>query len=120
VEFPPHVAIEKVPEAHHAALSIYPVEVGRWLLVDVTWDPPLSRVGFPVTHPWDAKSDMALTVPYSGEMLAADSIQKKLSHLKYLSTREERNPGDCESLEELQGILDAANEWFEGIRRGMG
>jgi len=35
---------------------------GKWIWIDPTWDPPLEKVGFPVTKNWDGKRDTKLAV----------------------------------------------------------
>jgi len=35
---------------------------GKWLTVDITWDKPLKKYGFPVNENWDGKSDMNICV----------------------------------------------------------
>jgi hypothetical protein len=116
IEFPAHILMECIPEGHHSALGVYVGEVGRELLVDVTWDPPLAAAGFPVAASWDGRTDMALAVPYGGEKFTAATIDKKLKHLEYLSSRPQRYRGECQTMEELTHILQAANRWFESIR----
>ena len=50
----------RLPVAHHLACS---VQVGcRWILVDATWDSPLSKVGFPVNDHWDGYSETRCAV----------------------------------------------------------
>jgi len=116
VIFPDHLPVDKLPEGHHAALQIYDGLVGRDLLIDVTWDPPLARAGFPVTYPWDGRSDMEMCVPWHGEIFMAESLELKLRHLKYLESRPECYTGQIESREELMQILAAINKWLEDIR----
>lgn len=35
---------------------------GKWLTIDVTWDLPLKKYGFPVQENWDGKTDIELSV----------------------------------------------------------
>jgi hypothetical protein len=50
----------RLPIAHHLACR---VQVGcRWILVDATWDPPLSKAGFPVNDHWDGFSETRCAV----------------------------------------------------------
>lgn len=35
---------------------------GKWIAVDVTWDTPLKRFGFPVNEEWNGKTDMKICV----------------------------------------------------------
>jgi hypothetical protein len=50
----------RLPIAHHLACR---VQVGcRWILVDATWDGPLSKVGFPVNDHWDGYSETRCAV----------------------------------------------------------
>ncbi len=35
---------------------------GKWLIVNVTWDSPLKKLGFPVNENWDGLSDMRMIV----------------------------------------------------------
>lgn len=35
---------------------------GNWITIDITWDKPLKKLGFPVTENWDGKSDTQLCV----------------------------------------------------------
>jgi hypothetical protein len=49
-----------LPVAHHLACR---VRAGnRWVLVDATWDLPLSRGGFPVNRYWDGLTDTLCAV----------------------------------------------------------
>lgn len=50
----------RLPIAHHLACR---VQVGcRWILVDATWDRPLSKAGFPVNDHWDGYSETRCAV----------------------------------------------------------
>jgi hypothetical protein len=50
----------RLPIAHHLACR---VQVGcRWILVDATWDSPLSKAGFPVNDNWDGYSETRCAV----------------------------------------------------------
>jgi hypothetical protein len=50
----------RLPIAHHLACR---VQVGcRWILVDATWDSPLSKAGFPVNNHWDGFSETRCAV----------------------------------------------------------
>jgi hypothetical protein len=50
----------RLPIAHHLACR---VQVGcRWILVDATWDSPLSKAGFPVNDHWDGYSETRCAV----------------------------------------------------------
>jgi hypothetical protein len=50
----------RLPIAHHLACR---VQVGcRWILVDATWDLPLSKAGFPVNDHWDGYSETRCAV----------------------------------------------------------
>lgn len=64
----------------------------RWILVDITWDKPLKRLGFTVNENWDGKTDMQITVkPF--EIIQTDNSLKikeeKLSTLS-ISVQEDR------------------------------
>lgn len=60
----------KLPIAHHLACRI---QIGcRWILVDATWDSPLSKAGFPVNDHWNGYSEMRCAVkPLKSPVLAA-------------------------------------------------
>jgi hypothetical protein len=56
LRYPPELRKQaaRLPIAHHLACR---VQVGcRWILVDVTWDSPLAKAGFPVNDHWDGYS----------------------------------------------------------------
>ena len=44
----------------------------RWVTVDITWDKPLAKIGFPVTENWDGISDMPLCV-VAGEIIETNN-----------------------------------------------
>jgi hypothetical protein len=49
-----------MPLAHHLACRVR--INNRWVLVDATWDRPLSKAGFPVNEHWDGYSDSRCAV----------------------------------------------------------
>jgi hypothetical protein len=49
-----------LPVAHHLACQVR--INNRWVLVDATWDLPLSRGGFPVNERWDGLADTLCAV----------------------------------------------------------
>jgi hypothetical protein len=62
LHYPPQLRemAARLPIAHHLACR---VQVGcRWILVDATWDRPLSKAGFPVNDHWDGYSEMKSAV----------------------------------------------------------
>lgn len=67
--------------------NFFKIQVGgKWILVDITWDKPLQRVGFTVNKNWDDKTDMQLTVkPF--EIIQTDTpLQIKEERLSTLSS----------------------------------
>jgi hypothetical protein len=62
LHYPPRLRemAARLPIAHHLACR---VQVGcRWILVDATWDCPLSKAGFPVNDHWDGYSETKCAV----------------------------------------------------------
>ena len=62
LHYPPRLRemAARLPIAHHLACR---VQVGcRWILVDATWDRPLSKAGFPVNDHWDGYSETRCAV----------------------------------------------------------
>jgi hypothetical protein len=62
LHYPPRLRemAARLPIAHHLACR---VQVGcRWILVDATWDSPLSKAGFPVNDHWDGYSETRCAV----------------------------------------------------------
>jgi hypothetical protein len=62
LHYPPQLRklATRLPIAHHLACR---VQVGcRWILVDATWDSPLSKAGFPVNDHWDGYSETRCAV----------------------------------------------------------
>ncbi len=60
--YPPELGklAEQLPVEYHLACR---VQVGcRWILVDATWDRPLTKAGFPVNDHWDGYSEMGWAV----------------------------------------------------------
>jgi hypothetical protein len=62
LQYPPELRslAKGLPVAHHLACR---VQINaRWVLVDATWDRPLSRAGFPVNATWDGRADTKCAV----------------------------------------------------------
>jgi transglutaminase-like putative cysteine protease len=62
LQYPPELRTlaAGMPGAHHLACRVRIDD--RWVLVDATWDRPLSAAGFPVNEHWDGFSDMKCAV----------------------------------------------------------
>ena len=50
---------------------------GNWVSVDVTWDKPLKRFGFPVNENWDGKTDMQICVVPTKIFEVSNPIESK-------------------------------------------
>jgi hypothetical protein len=62
LQYPPELRMlaAGMPVAYHLACR---VRIGaRWVLVDVTWDRPLAKAGFPVNENWDGFADTKCAV----------------------------------------------------------
>ncbi len=85
-----------MPIGYHLACRAY--INGKWILVDATWDIPLSKAGFPVNESWDGISNTLNAVkPLEG---IVHRNAKKSDEEKSLSNR-------------FYSIL---NKWLEELR----
>jgi len=79
-----------------------------WVTVDVTWDKPLQKLGFPVNENWDGKSDMPVAVDPRGEVYETNDpigLKKKLISELPLEVQEDRKL-----------FLKKCTEWLDKLR----
>ena len=57
---------------------------GRWTTIDVTWDLPLRRLGFPVTVDWDGWSEMDVCVTADEVFETDDPLGRKRALIEAL------------------------------------
>lgn len=46
----------------------------EWITVDVTWDQPLKKLGFPINENWDGSSNLSILVAAKNEIFQTDDI----------------------------------------------
>jgi len=99
---------EVVPVEYHLACKVR-IE-SRWVLVDVTWDPPLSHVGFPVNDDWDGSGDTRLAVEPLGEIVH-ENVQERMS---FVQGRKES--WTVEDHVRTTRFIEELNEWLRKVR----
>lgn len=64
----------------------------KWITIDITWDMPLNKFGFPVNKNWDGKSDMKICVVPINVIETKNPIEFKKQEIAKLSdkTQEDR------------------------------
>jgi hypothetical protein len=79
----------------------------KWVTIDVTWDSPLKKLGFPINENWDGKSDMKVSVIPIKIYEVTDSIEAKKQEIAKLP----------ESLQLIRkDFLKNMTEWLDTIR----
>jgi len=100
--------VKKMPMSAHLACK---AEIdGKWILLDATWDPPLTKLGFPVNKSWDGLSNTRNAVTFISEVVheTLDDRIKYSSELRGLYTKEKAT-----LYEEFSRKLNA---WLDSIR----
>jgi hypothetical protein len=105
IAYPPELRVlaGRVPVSYH--LTCRARIRNRWVLVDATWDPPLSRVGFPVNEHWDGFADTKCAVrPLSSPVRTA--------YCRTLKNEPYRDPSEpvCNPLDREQDHGDAGDQ----------
>lgn len=93
-----------MPPANHLACRVF-ID-GRYVLVDATVDPPLSRIGLPVTMSWDGFSDTVLPVLPTGEEEIYHPLEVSLMPPPALD-------------DTARTFYKGLNQYFEKIRNGQ-
>jgi hypothetical protein len=70
----------------------------KWIWIDPTWDPPLAKIGFPVTFNWNGKEDTKLAV----KPIEINEIE----------------PKDKVSTTSNPEFFNALNDYLEKVRKG--
>ncbi len=90
--------------------NYFKVKIGsNWVTVDVTWDKPLQKLGFPVNENWDGKSDMEIAVALGGKTYESDdpiTFKKEL-----ISDIPEQTQNDRKL------FLKELTKWLDELRR---
>ena len=109
IEFPEKLKklIDKLPVCYHISLMAHINH--KWVLLDVTWDPPLKRVHFPVNETWDGFSDTQNAVTPMGEVIHR-SIQERLDYLEKTAKYTEAQ------LDLLDIFRSELNTWLQKVR----
>lgn len=98
----------ELPIGYHTACKAFLRD--RWVLIDATWDSPLSKEGFPVNLNWDGLSGMRNAVtPF--EEVEHSTLQERLDYVKEkkaLYTPEEK----CAYTQ----FMGKFNLWLEKLR----
>lgn len=72
-----------LPETFHLACKAH-IEK-KWLLVDATWDTPLSKAGFPVNLEWDGRTDTLNAVKPISEHVCPTAVESEAFLKKKMS-----------------------------------
>ncbi|MDD4937630.1 MAG: hypothetical protein PHX34_01210 [Candidatus Shapirobacteria bacterium] len=67
----------------HNFFKIY--QNNKWVIVDITWDKPLKKLGFIFNENWDGKTDMSITVKPIEIIQTDHPLQMKEEKLTLLS-----------------------------------
>lgn len=110
INYPPELEkiIPALPYAYHLAIKAY--INNKWILVDATYDIPLSKAGFPVTENWDGKSDTKNAVAAEEEILH-DSPQERVAY-----ELAQRNKYSEKEKMLYSEFVDKLNLWLKRIR----
>lgn len=110
LEFPPRLRelARELPTVSH--LDAKARLDGAWRRIDATYDPPLARIGAPVTLDWDGRGDTPLAVVALGEV-EHDSEQALVDYLRAQSAADSR--ADAARLAAFATALDA---WLDSVR----
>jgi len=88
--------------------NFFKMEVdGNWIIVDVTWDKPLKKLGFTVTENWDGKTDMPIAV-------VADEIIETNDPLAIKEEKIGKLPAEVQADREL--FLKKLSDWLKTQR----
>jgi hypothetical protein len=102
---------DKLPVMPHLASKAY--INGKWVLLDVTWDPSLKRVGFPVNEDWDGFSNTVNAVPPQEEIIH-ETIRERV---EYLDSFESEPPYTEEQNRLIDEFCTELNNWVENVRK---
>jgi transglutaminase-like putative cysteine protease len=100
---------ELVPIEYHLACKAR-IE-NEWLIVDATWDRPLTRVGFPVNENWDGASDSRLAVEPLDEIVHENAQER----MNFVQAR--KSSWTAEDNTRMEHFVSALNNWLEDVRR---
>lgn len=103
---------DRLPVMLHLALKAY--ISGKWVLLDVTWDLPLKRAGFPVNEDWDGFSNTLNAVTPLEEIIH-ETIQERLEYLDYIQSG---TPHTEEQNKLIDKFHNELNHWVEEVRKG--
>ncbi len=98
----------KLPTEYHLACKAK-IE-GNWVLIDATWDPALSEVGFPVNEQWDGRSDTKLAVKAIDEIVHESSMEREAY------VREKKAVWTEQQRVETGVFIAELNHWLEAVR----
>ena len=79
----------------------------NWITIDITWDKPLKRVGFPITEDWDGKSDMELCVVPIKIIEIENPIEMKKQKISELPEKVQKD---------RKLFLNKLTEWLDTVR----
>ncbi len=80
----------------------------KWITVDVTWNKPLKKLGFPVNENWDGKTDMQIAVMPKGKIFETnDPISLKKQLISQLSDQVQKD---------RKLFLSELTEWLDLLR----
>lgn len=100
---------EVAPTGYHLACKAR-IE-NRWVVIDATWDRPLTRVGFPVNENWDGAGDTRLAVEPLDEMIHENAQER----MRFLQARKSSWTGEDHA--RTDRFTSALNDWLEDVRR---
>ncbi len=101
--------VKELPPAYHLACKAY--INNKWILVDATWDLPLSKAGFPVNEKWDGSSDMINAVTPLEEVMH-DTAEERVRY----ETERRGKQTDAERAAYAE-FTEKFNAWCGRIRR---
>jgi hypothetical protein len=100
---------EDVPIGYHLACKAR-IE-NQWVVVDVTWDRPLARVGFPVNESWDGIGDTRLAVEPLDDLVHENAQER----MRFVQARKSSWTTDDHA--RTDHFTTALNNWLEDVRR---
>jgi len=111
VAYPPELRklAEDVPIGYHLACKAR-IE-NQWVVVDVTWDRPLARVGFPVNESWDGIGDTRLAVEPLDDLVHENAQER----MRFVQARKSSWTTDDHA--RTDHFTSALNNWLEDVRR---
>lgn len=82
--------------------------MNKWLVVDVTFDRPLARYGFPVNDNWDGLSNCTIAFPPIKVFQVKDMIEEKHKAINALPEEEQ---------ELRSAFIKQLSEWMDSLRK---